>query len=269
MVRRVPAGARRSNRCGSRVSSVQFSIESPSSPAIARYRAFSMKRPILGSVTLFLFFLAIGSAGLATDTINQDAVVKIDPYGDGSMKVIFHLSASRWGRWRQQYGDHPDVLWRDMKQKFAKAALDKFDLQRNDVDRTATANVQARALTPVRGDGSRGIEMLKDFRLVSNTPQEWIFEATSQASPEAPILAQTFRVFLPPQAINAHLDSPGTSAQQLVYQMPESSGSNMVLLWAGILAAGVGILLGIFGLVLGLNTSKQRPPPPPPTLARP
>jgi hypothetical protein len=47
-----------------------------------------MKRPILGSLTLFLFLLATGSAGLATDTINQDAVVKIDPYGDGSMKVI-------------------------------------------------------------------------------------------------------------------------------------------------------------------------------------
>jgi hypothetical protein len=156
-----------------------------------------------------------------------------------------------------------------LKQKFAKAALDKFDLQRNDVDRTATADIDARALTSVRGDGSRGIEMLKDFRLVSNTPQEWIFEATSQASPEAPILAQTFRVFLPPQAINAHIESPGTSAQQLVYQMPENSGSNMVLLWAGILAAGVGILLGIFGLILGLNTSKQRPPPLPPTLAHP
>ena len=45
------------------------------------------------------------------------------------MKVIFHLSASRWAAWRQEYGDHPDVLWRDLKQKFAKAALDKFDLQ--------------------------------------------------------------------------------------------------------------------------------------------
>ena len=84
------------------------------------------------------------------------------------MKVIFHLSASRWAIWRQQYGDHPDVLWRDMKQKFAKAALDKFDLQRNDVDRTATANIEARALTTVRGDGTRAMEMLKDFRLVSN-----------------------------------------------------------------------------------------------------
>jgi hypothetical protein len=228
-----------------------------------------MKRGILGSVMVFLVSVAAGGVGLATDTVNQDADIRIDPYGDGSIKIVFHLSASRWATWRQEYGDHPDVLWRDLKQKFAKAALDKFDLQRNDVDRTATADIDARALTSVRGDGSRGIEMLKDFRLVSNTSQEWIFEATSQASPEAPILAQTFRVFLPPQAFNPHLDSPGTSAQQLVYQMPESSGSNMVLLWAGILAAGVGILLGIFGLILGLNTSKQRPPPLPPTLARP
>jgi hypothetical protein len=228
-----------------------------------------MKRPIVGSLIALLVSLAASGVGLATDTVNQDADIRIDPYGDGSIKIVFHLSASRWAIWRQEYGDHPDVLWRDLKQKFAKAALDKFDLQRNDVDRTATANIDARALTSVRGDGSRGIEMLKDYRLVSNTPQEWIFEATSQASPEAPILAQTFRVFLPPQAINAHLDSPGTSAQQLTYQIPEDSGGKMVLLWAGILAAGLGILLGIIGLILGLKTSKQDPPPLPSTLAHP
>jgi hypothetical protein len=228
-----------------------------------------MKRPIFGLVMVFLASVAASGVGLAADTVNQDADIRIDPYGDGSIKIVFHLSASRWATWRQEYGDHPDVLWRDLKQKFAKAALDKFDLQRNDVDRMATADIDARALTSVRGDGSRGIEILKDFRLVSNTPQEWIFEATSQASPEAPILAQTFRVFLPPQAVNAHIDSPGTSAQQLVYQMPENSGSNMLLLWAGILAAGLGILLGMFGLILGLNASKQRPPPLPPTLAHP
>ena len=226
-----------------------------------------MKRPIVGSVMLFLASVATSYVALATDTVNQDADIRVDPYGDGSMKVIFHLSASRWATWRQQYGDHPDVLWRDLKQKFAKAALDKFDLQRNDVDRTATANIEARALTSVRGDGSRGIDMMKEFRLVSNTPLEWVFEATSQASPDAPILAQTFRVFLPSGAINAHIDSPGTSSQQLVYEMPEISGNNALLLWAGILAMGAGILLGILGLVSALAGSK-RPPPLPPTLAR-
>ena len=225
-----------------------------------------MKRLISRLVMLFLASMVTGNVGLATDTVNQDAVIRVDPYGDGSMKVIFHLSASRWANWRQLYGDHPDVLWRDLKQKFAKAALDKFDLQRNDVDRTATADITARALTTVRGDGSRGIEMLKDFRLVSNSPLEWVFESTSQASPEAPILAQTFRIILPPQAINARLDSPGTANQQLVYQMPENYGNNAFLLWGGVLAAGAGILLGILGLVSAFAVSK-RPPPLPPAVA--
>ncbi len=227
-----------------------------------------MKRPIFSLVMVVIASVATSCVGFATDTVNQDAVIRVDPYGDGSMKVIFHLSASRWAAWRQEYGDHPDVLWRDLKQRFAKAALDKFDLQRNDVDRTATADIQARALTRMRGDGSRGIEMQKEFRLVSNSPLEWVFEATSQASPEAPILAQTFRVILPPQAINARIDSPGSADQQLVYQMPEGAASNGLLLWGGILAVGVGIALGIFGLVSGFAAPKQRPPPLPPTLAR-
>ncbi len=225
-----------------------------------------MKRSIIGLVVLFLSSAATCSVGFATDTVNQDAIVRVDPYGDGSMKVIFHLSASRWATWRQEYGDHPDVLWRDLKQKFAKAALDKFDLQRNDVDRTATVDIEARALTTVRGNGSRGIDMLKDFRLVSNTPFEWVFEATSQASPDAPILAQTFRIILPPEAINAHVESPGTASQQLVYQMPESTGNNGLLLWAGILAMGAGILLGLLGIVAALSVSR-RPPPLPQTPA--
>jgi len=227
-----------------------------------------MKKPIFGLVLVFIASVAASYVGLATDTVNQDAVIRVDPNGDGSMKVIFHLSASRWAAWRQEYGDHPDILWRDLKQRFAKAALDKFDLQRNDIDRTATADIDARALTRIRGDGSRGIEIQKEFRLVSNTPLEWVFEATSQASPESPILAQTIRVILPPQASNARIDSPGTADQQIVYQMPEGAASNALLLWAGILAIVVGIALGIFGLVSGLAASKQRPPPLPPTLAR-
>jgi hypothetical protein len=227
-----------------------------------------MKKPIFALLMGLIVSVATSYVGLATDTVNQDAVIRVDPYGDGSMKVIFHLSASRWAVWRQEYGDHPDVLWRDLKQRFAKAALDKFDLQRNDVDRTATVDIQARALTRIRGDGSRGVEIQKEFRLVSNTPLEWVFEATSQASPEAPILAQTIRVDLPPQAINARLDSPGSADQQIVYQMPEGAASNGLLLWAGILATGVGIALGILGLVSGFAASKRRPPPLPPTLVQ-
>jgi hypothetical protein len=103
------------------------------------------------------------------------------------------------------------------------------------------------------------IEKLKDFRLTSDTGTEWVFEATSQQSPEAPILSQTFHVILPPQAINAHLQSRGTVSQQLVYQIPENSGLNSVLFWAGIAAIGGGIPLAILGFVFC-----RRPPPLPP-----
>jgi hypothetical protein len=220
-----------------------------------------MKTSIIGLLTLVTTFLAPVQVGLAADTINMDVVARVDPYGDGSMKVTFHLSASQWANWRQQYGDHPDVLWRDFKQKFAKCALDKFDLKRNDVDRTATADIEARALTTVRNDGSRGIEILKDFRLVSNSGPEWVFESTSQESPYSPILTQTSRIILPSQATTAHLESPGTSVQQLVYQMPET-GNNSLLFWAGILAMVGGILFGILGLLFCF--AKESPPLPKP-----
>jgi hypothetical protein len=221
-----------------------------------------MKRPIVNLVTLLVALVASCAAGRAADTINMDVVAHVDPYGDGSMKVTFHLSASQWAIWRQQYGDHPDVLWRDFKQKFAKVALDKFDLTRNDVDRTATANIEARALTTVRTDGSRSIEILKGFRLISNTPQEFVFESTSQESPYSPILTQTSRIILPLQAVNAHFESPGTSFQQIVYQIPEA-GNNGALFWGGILAMGTGILLAIVGIV---SSFAKRPPPLPPKL---
>ena len=220
-----------------------------------------MKRPIVNLVTLLVALVASCAAGRAADTINMDVVAHVDPYGDGSMKVTFHLSASQWAIWRQQYGDHPDVLWRDFKQKFA-TALDKFDLTRNDVDRTATANIEARALTTVRTDGSRGIEILKGFRLISDTPQEFVFESTNQESSYSPILTQTSRIILPPQAVNAHFESPGTSFQQIVYQIREA-GNNGALFWSGTLAMGAGILLGIVGIV---SSFAKRPPPLPPKL---
>ncbi len=223
-----------------------------------------MKRPLFGLVTLWMASVATACVGLAADTLNEDVVAHIDPYGDGSMKVTFHLSASQWANWRERYGDHPDVLWRDMKQNYAKFALDKFDLQRNDVDRTATANIEARAFTTVRDDGSRAVEILKGLRPVSNSGLEWVFEATTQQSPDAPILTQMFRIILPPEATNAHIDSPGTAFQELVYQMPDNFGKNSVLFWVGILATGGGILLGILGLVLS-----KRPPPLPPALSTP
>jgi hypothetical protein len=208
-----------------------------------------MMRQIFGLTILFLAWLVPIGFGGATETINSDVVANLDPYGDGSMKMTFHLSASQWAIWKQQYGDHPDVLWRDLKQKFAKYALEKFDIQKNEVERTATADIEARAFTHVRGDGTRGIEIPKEFRLVSNSGREWVFDFTTQESPYSPILAQMSRVILPADATNAHIEQPGTGFQQLVYQMPDNSSGNALFLWAGISAMAGGVVLCILGLV--------------------
>ncbi|MBV8225987.1 MAG: hypothetical protein JO232_12465, partial [Verrucomicrobia bacterium] len=78
-------------------------------------------------VKLFLTLAALHGAGLAADTINTDVVANVDPFGDGTIALTFRLSAAQWENWRELYGDHPDLLWRDLKQRFAKYALDKFD----------------------------------------------------------------------------------------------------------------------------------------------
>jgi hypothetical protein len=124
---------------------------------------------------LVLVLLASLCVGHATETINTDVVSNVDRFGDGSLKMTFHLSAIQWAKWKYQYGDHPDVLWRDIKQWFAKYALDKFDLQKNEIERTAVAEISAHAFTRVRSDGTRGIEIPKEFRFVSNNGREWIF----------------------------------------------------------------------------------------------
>jgi hypothetical protein len=209
-------------------------------------------------ITLLLASLAPAAIGVSSaETINTDVVASVDPYGDGSMKMTFHLSASQWANWKQQYGDHPDVLWRDLKQKFAKYALVKFDLQKDEVERTATADIEARAFTRVRGDGARGIEVPKEFRFISNNGREWVFDFTSQQSPYAPILAQMSRVILPAEATNAHLEEPGAGFQQIVYQMPDNSGGNFLLLGGALFAMGGGVVLVILGVLFSRVTTPK------------
>jgi hypothetical protein len=101
--------------------------------------------------------------------------------------------------------------------------MDRFDLKRDDIDRTATANIAAHALTTVRADGSRAIEMAKEARFVSNSGLEWIFESVGQASPYSPIETETTRIVLPAGALNAHVETIGSEPQQLVYQLQEAN----------------------------------------------
>ncbi len=209
-----------------------------------------------------LAMAAVTRFALAADTINTDVAVKVNPYGDGTMTVTFRLSASQWENWREEYGDHPDLLKRDFKRRFAKYALDDFKLERNDMDRTAVATITARAITAVRQDGYRAIEINKEARFVSNSALDWIFESVSQSSPYSPIVTETTRIELPPGATNVRVENEGSGPQHLVYQLPENGNNDGMLFWSGIAAIALGAILGCIGII-GLLLPRKGPPPVP------
>jgi hypothetical protein len=222
-----------------------------------------MNKQIRVFAILFLALAATTRFAPAADTINTDVAAHVNSYGDGTITVTFRLSASQWENWREQYGDHPDLLKRDFKQRFAKYALGDFKLERNDVDRTAVATIGARALTTMRGNGIRAIEVAKEARFVSNSGSEWIFESVGQSSPYSPIVTETTRITLPAQATNVQVENEGSGPQHLVYEMSENGQGDGLLFWLGIAGIAVGVLLGFVGLIL----PKKGPPPLPQAVA--
>jgi hypothetical protein len=190
----------------------------------------------------------------ASDTIQTENVITLDRFGDGIMTVTFQLSASQWTIWKQQYGDRPDVLRRDLWQRWARYELGGFKFEKNDVDRTATATVAMRGGTQLRGETSHEIPLPKEMKRISNTEREWIFSSVTQLSPYDPILTETTRVVLPPEATNVRLNQPGTTFQALVYDVPISGGSNQAMLFGGIGALAVGLILGVVGFLPAKKT---------------
>jgi hypothetical protein len=186
----------------------------------------------------------------ASDTVQQDIVMEIDRLGDGAITLTFRLSASQWTIWKQQYGDRPDVLWRDLRQQFATMSLGTFSLEKNDLERSATAKLTMRGGTKLRRDGSQEIEIPKEMNKVSDNGGEWIFNSVIQEGYGSPILTQTIRLRLPAEAVNVRLNQPGTAFQSLVYEIPPV-GQGKGMLFGGIGALVVGMVLGVVAFIPG------------------
>jgi len=198
------------------------------------------------------------AAACATEHINMDVVENVRPDGDGSITVNFNLSAKQWLIWREQYGDHPDVLWRDMKQLFARYVLDKIDLKKDDMQRSATVTLQGRAFTQVRSATGRAVEVPKDFHLVSNSGREWVFSFVSQSSMGAPILSQNNRIVLPPNAANARYEPAGNGGF-VVYDLPQEGAGTWTFLIGGVCLT----VLGLGLTVPGVMAIRRKPVPTP------
>jgi hypothetical protein len=168
---------------------------------------------------------------------------EFDNAGNANVEFNFQLGAAQWAKWKDQYGDHPDLMLRNVKYELAAAVIDDFSLEKNEVHRKATAKIKARAMAKYRGNGQFEILVPKNMKLVSGSGREWAF--TSSALEEGGLVNITDRAKLPTNAQNAHLTT-GNDFDLLVYSLDVSPSKPKTFLYLGIVsllaAAGIGAM---------------------------
>ncbi len=198
-------------------------------------------------------------------TINQ--VFKIDERGDAAVEVSFQYSASQWAYWKEQMGNRPDMILRDMRYSMATAVLENFSMEKDDVQRKALGKISARAVARYRNAGEFIIDVPKEMKLVTGANADWIFSATAGVNGE--IVSQTLHAILPAKARNVHFGSGG-DFDSLTYTLDLPASKPKGWLQTGLALAGSGAALGI----ISAFTRKKSglvvfPPPPPPSIPNP
>jgi hypothetical protein len=196
--------------------------------------------------------LAILTLGVAR-TYAQEAsrtterVYQIDKSGDAQVEFKFQLNARQWAMWKDQFGDHPDMMLRDLKYQLAAAVIDDFSLQKDDVHRSATAKFKARSLARYGGNGQFQLQVPKEMKLVAGSGTEWVF--TSSAIENGGIVNITDRAKLPEGVQNVHLTT-GNDYDQLVYNVEVSPPKPRGLFFGGIGLLGMAVALLVVSFVL-------------------
>jgi hypothetical protein len=189
-----------------------------------------------------------------TPTRNIDETYVFDERGDATLDVSFQYSAAQWAQWKEQYGDHPDLLLRNLRYQFASSVIDDFSLDKDDVHRHAVAHLKGRAVARYQGGGDFLIDVPKNMKLVSGSGRDWIFTSSNLINGE--ILNQTIHAKLPPGAENAHV-APGGDFDELAYHVDLATPRPKGWLEAGIVFL---VLAGALGF--GSTRVKKAQPSP-------
>jgi hypothetical protein len=203
---------------------------------------------------------------MPTRTVNIDYT--FDERGDALLEISFQHTAARWNQWKEAYGDHPDMMLRNLRYQFASAALEDFTFQKDDVHRSAVSKIKARALARYRGNGEFIIDVPKDMKLVTGSGTEWAFTSTGMADGE--ILSQTVHAKLPAKAANARY-GPGGDFDQLTYSIDIAPARSGLLMVFGIILLVLGGVFAVASFLVGPNTTRApiKPPPPHPPQGQP
>ena len=226
-----------------------------------------MKKLRLSQTFRVIAFAALSCSGQAQQ---QDIPVRaldqtytFDTRGDATIETGSQFSASEWSEWKDRYGDHPDILLRDLRYQFASAVVDDYSLVRDDVHRHAVAKIKARALAKYRSNGDFAIDVTKDLKLVTGSGSDWFF--TSSAAINGVLVTQTLNAKLPSGATKAAFSQPGGDFNQLTYSIDLTPSKPKGWLMCGIGLLSLAVILGVCSALLrkaGTKTVTIIPPPP-------
>ncbi len=193
-----------------------------------------------GLVAAALFFSASIVCGQeASRTLER--IYKIDERGNAEIEFHFQLNAAQWAEWKDEYGDHPDMMLRNVKYQLAAAVIDDFSLEKDDVHRSAVAKIKARCLAIYHGNGQFTLQVPKNMKLVTGSGTEWVF--TSSSLENGGLVNITDRAKLPANAQNVHLTS-GNDYDQLAYSLEVTPSRSKALLAIGIMFLVAAAVLG-------------------------
>lgn len=205
-----------------------------------------MKTRIIRFPLLALVLLLSALVSARAETIYLEASVNLESNGDGVMELKTRYSASMWRWWKANFGDHPDIILRNMRYQYSKYDFSDYTLDKDDVNRSATARLKARSIATLLRDGRYAVDVAKPLRYVSHSGDEWIFNQKTSAGARAPDLDQTTRVHLPAGAWDVQVVNPDTEYQQLVYRMPARGiGQTVFLILAVVLGLAATLLFVI------------------------
>lgn len=197
-------------------------------------------------------------------TINQ--VYKFDERGDADIEVSFQYNASQWAIWKEQYGNRPDIVLRDMRYTMATAVLENFSLEKDDVQRSALGKVRARAMARYLNDGEFVIDVPKEMRLVTGSNSDWIFSFTNAVNGE--IVSQTLHAKLPASAKNARF-GPAGDFNALTYTVNQNKARPLGWLIAGAGCFFIAVLFIVVSMIIRKSRTIVIPPMPPSAPSQP
>ena len=177
------------------------------------------------------------------------------------MEVKTRYSAQGWLSWKANFGDHPDLVLRNLRREQAAREFYDYSLDKDEINRIAVAKMKGRAFAKLMGDGRYTLGPIKPLHFVTGSGREWIFNSSMSGGLQGNGIEQTMHVFLPPEATEAQILNPGSDYAELVYAMPHPSPFLSPLFLVAAIIGGLSFILMALSWFIPSSKGKFQPAP--------